>query len=64
MLLWVVFLFGVVAGCAVMVILYHYHILAQLRTWGVDWRARAASAEQEVENWKAWAKIKGITRGY
>jgi len=52
--------FGVVA----VVLFYHFHMLRQFRMWAYDWRARAISAEQEVENWKIWAKTKSLTRGY
>lgn len=54
------FALGVLVGVAVTVLLYHFHLLAELRKWGGDWRARAISAEQEVENWKGWAKLKGF----
>lgn len=55
-----VLLVGVVLGAALMILTYHFHLLRELRKWGGDWRARAISAEQEVENWKGWAKIKGL----
>jgi hypothetical protein len=50
---------GFLVGAAFMVFVYHFHILTQLKTYAIDWRARAISAEQEVENWKGIAKIKG-----
>lgn len=50
---------GFVAGVALSILFYHFHLLRQLKVWGGDWRARAISAEQEVENWKVWAKTKG-----
>jgi len=55
---------GVSVGVALAILVYHFHILQTLKTWGVDWRARAISAEQEVENWKVWSKAKGLDRGY
>lgn len=55
---------GFAGGVAVSLLVYHFHMLRQLKLWGVDWRARAMSAEQEVENWKVWAKAKNLTRGY
>lgn len=55
---------GSAFGFAVAVVLYHFHMLRQLKLWGMDWRARTISAEQEVENWKVWAKAKNLTRGY
>lgn len=55
---------GMFVGVALTILVYHFHILHQLKTYAVDWRARAISAEQEVENWKVWAKAKGMTRGY
>jgi hypothetical protein len=55
---------GMLVGAALVVFVYHFHLLAELRKWGGDWRARAISAEQEVENWKVWAKHNNVTRGY
>jgi hypothetical protein len=55
---------GVAVGVAATVLFYHFHMLRQLKLWGMDWRARTISAEQEVENWKVWAKAKNLTRGY
>lgn len=55
------FLFGLGVGVTVVVLFYHFHLLREFKTWAVDWRARAISAEQEVENWKGWAKAKGLT---
>jgi len=55
---------GVAVGVAGTVVFYHLHLLKQFRVWASDWRARAISAEQEVENWKVWAKAKNLTRGY
>jgi hypothetical protein len=55
---------GVLVGVALAILVYHFHILRQLKTWSGDWRARALSAEQDVENWKVWAKAKNLTRGY
>lgn len=60
----VLFVIGGLVGIALTVLLYHFHLLTELRKWGVDWRARAISAEQEIENWKAWAEHKGLKRGY
>lgn len=60
----ILFVIGGLVGIALAVLFYHFHLLAELRKWGGDWRARALSAEQEVENWKVWAKNKGVTRGY
>jgi hypothetical protein len=54
------FVTGLLVGMALIVLLYHFHILHTLKTYAVDWRARAISAEQEVENWKGWAKVKGF----
>jgi len=51
-------------GVSSAILVYHFHILHTLKTYAVDWRARAISAEQEVENWKVWAKAKNLTRGY
>lgn len=53
-------LVGALIGAAVMVLSYHFHVLRELKAWGIDWRARAISAEQEVENWKVMAKAKGL----
>lgn len=50
---------GVLVGMSLAILIYHFQVLKQLKTWAVDWRARAVSAEQEVENWKLWAKSKG-----
>ncbi|HYL64454.1 MAG TPA: hypothetical protein VE077_17710 [Candidatus Methylomirabilis sp.] len=58
------FVAGFALGDALAVVVYHFYILQQLKTYAVDWRARAISAEQEVENWKVWAKAKGVVRGY
>jgi hypothetical protein len=55
---------GFLVGVAFSVFIYHFQVLKALKTWAVDWRARAISAEQEVENWKVWAKSKGLNRGY
>jgi hypothetical protein len=55
---------GVAVGVALAILVYHFHLLHQLKTYAVDWRARAISAEQEVENWKVWAKAKGVVKGY
>lgn len=53
------FVLGLAVGAVSVILVYHFHLLKQLRVWGVDWRARAISAEQEVENWKLWASSKG-----
>ena len=58
MMVW--FFVGLLAGVALAILVYHFHILSQLKTYAVDWRARAISAEQEVENWKNWAITKGL----
>jgi hypothetical protein len=58
------FIVGMFVGVALAVLVYHFHILHTLKTYAVDWRARAISAEQEVENWKVWAKAKGVTKGF
>jgi hypothetical protein len=58
------FYLGVAVGVVIVILFYHFHMLRQLKKWGVDWRARCISAEQEVENWKVWAKAKNLTRGY
>ena len=55
---------GMLVGVALTILFYHFHILHTLKTYAVDWRARAISAEQEVENWKVWAKVKELDRGY
>jgi hypothetical protein len=55
---------GFALGVALAILVYHFHILRQLKTYAVDWRARAISAEQEVLNWKEWALNKGLHRGY
>lgn len=55
---------GVLVGVALAILVYHFHILHTLKTYAVDWRARAISAEQEVDNWKVWAELKGLKRGY
>lgn len=53
------FLVGFAVGMSLVIVVYHVSVWRQLKKWGVDWRARAISAEQEVENWKVWAKVKG-----
>lgn len=58
------FVFGLLVGMALSILVYHFQVLRALKVWAVDWRARAISAEQEVENWKVWAKNKGLNRGY
>ena len=58
------FVVGLLVGVALAILVYHFHVLHTLKTYAVDWRARAISAEQEVENWKVWAKLKGLERGY
>jgi len=58
------FVAGFALGVALVILVYHFHVLHTLKTYAVDWRARAISAEQEVENWKVWAKAKNLTRGY
>lgn len=60
----VLFVVGLLVGLSLSILVYHFQVLRALKTWAVDWRARAISAEQEVENWKVWAKTKGIDRGY
>ena len=55
---------GFLCGVSLMILVYHFQILRTLKRYAVDWRARAISAEQEVENWKVWAKAKGLNRGY
>jgi len=54
-----IFAAGFCAGILFAVLIYHVKILRDLRKWGHDWRARAISAEQEVENWKVFVKSKG-----
>jgi hypothetical protein len=56
------FVVGMLVGVALAVLIYHFHVLATLKTYAVDWRARAISAEQEVENWKVWASFKGLKK--
>ena len=56
------FVLGVLVGVAAAILFYHFHVLHVLKTYAVDWRARAISAEQEVENWKVFAKFKGIEK--
>jgi hypothetical protein len=58
------FVVGLLVGLSISILVYHFQILKALKTYAVDWRARAISAEQEVENWKVWAKVKGLNRGY
>jgi hypothetical protein len=58
------FVVGLIVGLSISILVYHFQILKALKTYAVDWRARAISAEQEVENWKVWAKVKGLNRGY
>lgn len=58
------FVVGLLVGMALSILVYHFQVLRALKIWAVDWRARAISAEQEVENWKVWAKDKGLNRGY
>jgi hypothetical protein len=58
------FLLGALCGMSLSILVYHLQVLKALKFWAVDWRARAISAEQEVENWKVWAKNKGLNRGY
>ena len=58
------FVVGILVGVAAAILFYHFHVLRVLKEYAVDWRARAVSAEQEVENWKVWAKDKGLNRGY
>jgi hypothetical protein len=53
-------LVGALVGGALMILTYHFHVIRLLKTYAVDWRARAISAEQEVENWKVWAKTHGF----
>lgn len=56
----VFFLVGFFVGMSLSILVYHFQILRAFKTYAVDWRARAISAEQEVENWKGWAKVKGL----
>jgi len=58
------FVVGLLVGLSISILVYHFQVLKALKMWAVDWRARAISAEQEVENWKVWAKNKGLNRGY
>ena len=58
------FVVGLLVGLSISILVYHLQVLKALKIWAVDWRARAISAEQEVENWKVWAKNKGLNRGY
>ncbi len=58
------FVVGLLVGLSISILVYHFQVLKALKVWAVDWRARAISAEQEVENWKVWAKNKGLNRGY
>ena len=58
------FVVGLLSGMAMSILVYHFQVLKALKMWAVDWRARAISAEQEVENWKVWAKARNLTRGY
>jgi hypothetical protein len=51
---------GAAVGVALAILVYHFHMLRQLKLWGQDWRARAISAEQEVLNWKNWAQHAGL----
>jgi hypothetical protein len=60
----VFFVVGLLVGLSISILVYHFQVLRALKIWAVDWRARAISAEQEVENWKVWAKNKGLNRGY
>ncbi len=60
----VLFVVGLLVGLSLSILVYHFQVLKALKVWAVDWRARAISAEQEVENWKVWAKNKGLNRGY
>jgi hypothetical protein len=60
----VLFVVGLLVGLSISILVYHFQVLKALKVWAVDWRARAISAEQEVENWKVWAKNKGLNRGY
>ncbi len=56
------FVVGLLVGVALAILVYHFHVLATLKKYAVDWRARAISAEQEVENWKNWAVFKGLKK--
>ena len=58
------FVEGLLVGLSISILVYHFQVLKALKVWAVDWRARAICAEQEVENWKVWAKNKGLNRGY
>jgi hypothetical protein len=60
----VLLIVGLLSGVSLTILVYHFHIMRTLKTYAVDWRARAISAEQEILNWKEWAKNKGLTRGY
>ena len=55
----VLFVVGLLVGLSISILVYHFQVLKALKVWAVDWRARAISAEQEVENWKTFAKSKG-----
>ena len=55
----VLFVVGALCGMSLSILVYHFQVLKALKIWAVDWRARAISAEQEVENWKNLAKHKG-----
>lgn len=54
------FVVGLLVGLALPIFVYHFHVLQVLKTYAVDWRARAISAEQEVENWKVWANARQL----
>jgi hypothetical protein len=54
------FVVGALVGCALSILVYHFQVLKALKGYAVDWRARAISAEQEVENWKNMWKSKGF----
>lgn len=58
------FTVGFFAGFTLCAVAYHFRLVQEIRKVGDNWRARAISAEQEVENWKVWAKAKSLTRGY
>lgn len=47
---------GLLCGIALTILFYHFQMLRMMKKWGVDWRARCLSAEQEVLNWKNWAE--------
>ena len=51
---------GLLVGMALSIFVYHFQVLRALKLWAVDWRARAISAEQEVENWKLFAATHGL----